>query len=93
MKIVTCTLPNASTLISGVEFSESKEGMVSGPVADEVAAQFEGIPGYELADAEAVSKEPAKAPAPKVAPKVAAKVSPDAPKAPDAPAADQAPKE
>lgn len=96
MKIVTCTLLNASTLINGVAFSGSESGMVSEPVADEVAAQFEGIPGYELADAKVAPKEPVKAPvqtepvkAP--APKAPAKKVPDAPKAPDATAADKAP--
>lgn len=88
MKIVTCTIPNASTLINGVAFSGSDAGMVSEPVADEVAAQFEGIPGYEFADAEAAPEAPKAA-----APKAHAKKVADDPKAPKAPAADQAPKE
>lgn len=81
MKIVTCTLPNASTLISGVVFSESDSGMVSDAVTDEVAAQFEGIPGYTFADSDEAQKTPAKA-------GKASKV-PEAPKD----QADQAPKE
>ena len=51
MKIVTCTLPNASTEIDGVKFDESPEGMVSEPVADDVAARFATIKGYAVADA------------------------------------------
>lgn len=53
MKIVTCTLPNASTEISGVKFAASDAGMVSEPVADDVAAKFGAIPGYDVADAPA----------------------------------------
>ena len=51
MKIVTCTLPNASTEIDDVKFEESAEGMVSEPVADDVAARFASIRGYTVADA------------------------------------------
>lgn len=51
MKIVTCTLPNASTNISGVEFAATADGMVSAPVADDVASGFASIPGYTVADA------------------------------------------
>jgi hypothetical protein len=46
MKIVICTRPNASTLISGVKFSASPEGMVSEPVEDAVADEFCSIEGY-----------------------------------------------
>lgn len=56
MKIITCTLPNASTEISGVAFTATDGGMVSEPVADEVAAGFDGIPGYTFADAEPPKK-------------------------------------
>lgn len=63
MKIITCTSPNASTLINGVPFTETDDGVVSEPVADEVAAQFDGIPGYSFADAGADKPvKPAKAP-------------------------------
>lgn len=51
MKKVLCTLPNASALINGVEFEETDAGMLSAAVEDDVAKQFEGIPGYELIDA------------------------------------------
>lgn len=60
MKIVTCTLPNASTSINGVEFSATADGMVSVPVADEVASGFASIPGYSVADAKPA--KPVKAP-------------------------------
>lgn len=57
MKIVTCTRPNASTLINGVKFSETPTGMVSEPVTDDVADAFCAVPGYT---AEAVGEAPAK---------------------------------
>jgi hypothetical protein len=50
VKIITCTLPNASTEISGVAFTQGPDGMVSEAVADETAALFSGIPGYTIAD-------------------------------------------
>jgi hypothetical protein len=50
MKIVTCTRPNASTEIDGVEFTETDAGMVSGPVDDDVAERFCRISGYSAAD-------------------------------------------
>ena len=51
MKIVTCTLPNASVEIDGIAFAETPTGMVSEPVADDVAARFVTISGYTVADA------------------------------------------
>lgn len=64
MPKVLCTLPNASELISGVKFATHAKGMVSEDVADDVAAAFASIPGYEIvgaapapdADAEAAEK-------------------------------------
>jgi len=46
MPQILCTLPNASTLISGVAFSSHPNGMLSEEVSDDVAAGFAGIPGY-----------------------------------------------
>lgn len=65
MKIVTCTLENASNSINGVAFTQTETGMVSEPVADEVAAQFDGIPGYTSFDPDGSAKAPkaAKSPA------------------------------
>lgn len=57
---IHCKLPNASTEINGVAFElvEAGEGpdpvnhvRTVEPVSAEVAAQFEGIPGYEINDA------------------------------------------
>lgn len=61
MKKVLCTLPNASALINGVEFEETDAGMLSAAVEDDVAKQFEGIPGYELIDAGEAKKADASA--------------------------------
>jgi hypothetical protein len=52
---VTCTLPNASTNINGVDF-DPVEGGVAAVVSKETADQFDGIPGYVL---EAVEDKPA----------------------------------
>jgi len=51
MPKVLCTLPNASTEISGVKFVSHAKGMLSEDVADDVAASFTAIPGYELVGA------------------------------------------
>lgn len=51
MPKVLCTLPNASDEISGVKFVTHAKGMLSEDVADEVAAAFTTIPGYELVGA------------------------------------------
>ena len=58
MKIITCTLPNASAVINGVAFTATPDGMVSVPVDDAVADYFAQVPGYTVADVEPV--KPAK---------------------------------
>jgi len=50
MKKVTCTLPNVSDEINGIKF-ELDDGVATAELEDDVAAQFDGIPGYEIADA------------------------------------------
>jgi len=55
MQKVTCSLPNASTNINGIEF-EVVEGGVAAVMDDESAARFGSIPGYTL---EAVEEKPA----------------------------------
>lgn len=57
MKTILCTLPNASTLINGIEFKETPEGMLSVPVEDSVAADFATIPGYEAVELKPESKK------------------------------------
>lgn len=50
MPRVICTLPNASTLISGVKFEpHAGGGMISENISDEKAKRFASIPGYEIA--------------------------------------------
>lgn len=51
MPRVICTLPNASTNISGVEFSalDLVGGMISEEIDEAVAARFASINGYRLA--------------------------------------------
>lgn len=56
MKKVICTLPNASEEINGVPF-KLVDGAAVAEAADDVAKQFDGIPGYEVIDV-----GPAKAP-------------------------------
>ena len=67
MPKVLCTLPNASTLISGVAFAAHANGMLSEDVTDDVASDFAAINGYSIvgavsaedkaaADAEAAAK-------------------------------------
>ena len=67
MKII-CTLPNASTLISGVAFSSNQngDGMISADVSADVAATFLEIPGYEIAP----DKKPAKVATPAPVPAI-----------------------
>lgn len=48
MPKVLCTLPNASEEINGVKFTSHAKGMVSENVADDVAAAFAEVPGYEI---------------------------------------------
>lgn len=53
MKRVTCALPNASSSINGVAFEPAVGGGVtSAAIEDAIAKQFEGIPGYTVADVE-----------------------------------------
>jgi hypothetical protein len=47
MPKVLCTLPNASSLINGVQFISHKDGMVSEEVSAEVAAKFFAVNGYK----------------------------------------------
>lgn len=52
-KKILCTLPNASELISGIAFAAlaDNSGVLSvEEVDDEIAAGFEGIPGYKVLD-------------------------------------------
>ena len=48
MARVICKLENASDEISGVAFEQVDGGMLSAEIADDVAARFASIPGYEL---------------------------------------------
>ena len=50
MKKVTCTLPNVSDEINGIKF-ELADGVATAELEDDVAAQFDGIPGYEIVEA------------------------------------------
>jgi len=59
-KQIYCELPNASTLINGIEFARHKQGMLSVPVDEETAAYFEGVEGYTLLDV--APEEPVKPP-------------------------------
>lgn len=61
MKQVLCKLPNASENISGVAFQKTKDGMLAASVSVEDAAKFDGIPGYEVSDANAAA-QPKRAP-------------------------------
>jgi hypothetical protein len=56
---VLCALPFASDLISGVAFAPSPDGMLSEPVAVEVAEGFARIPGYTLVTIPEVPAKPA----------------------------------
>jgi hypothetical protein len=46
MARIVCTLPNASELINGIKFIESKGQMISEEVEDAVVEFFTAIPGY-----------------------------------------------
>ncbi|MFZ4538507.1 hypothetical protein [Propionivibrio sp.] len=60
---VTCTSPNASEEINGVPFERQENGsVVAAGLGKDVAAQFEGIPGYTVEDD---GKEPKAPKAPK----------------------------
>lgn len=43
---VLCTLANAAESISGIAFTRTDGGMLSEPVAPDVANRFAAIPGY-----------------------------------------------
>lgn len=45
---VLCTLPNASSLINGVTFARTREGMLSDVIPAEAARGFGSIRGYRL---------------------------------------------
>lgn len=48
MHKVICSLPNASSNISGVEFAPNGGDMVATDVPTEDAKKFDGIRGYEI---------------------------------------------
>lgn len=48
MPRILCKLPNASTEINGINFSEDHGDMVSESVDETTAKHFASIPGYEL---------------------------------------------
>ena len=48
MSKIKCTLPNASTEISGVKFESVGGAMLSEDVSDDVALNFSSIPGYTV---------------------------------------------
>ena len=50
MARVKCTLPNASTSINGVQFVQTKDGMLSEDIQDEIAEAFTVVPGFTLVD-------------------------------------------
>ncbi len=61
MARVRCDLPNADTEISGVAFMPMDGGgMLSEEIADEIAARFCSIPGYQPVEVEATAKATAK---------------------------------
>ncbi len=90
-KKVTCTLPNASELINGVKFEVVDGVVVADGLEDDVAAQFDGIPGYEIEDgkAETAAEKKAREKAEKAAKDAADKAAAEANKAPDAGAANK----
>lgn len=69
MARVLCTRPNASDEISGVQFEQHEDGMLSVDISDDQAAAFTEIPGYTLFGTPAKPAKPAvavKAPDPVV---------------------------
>lgn len=66
MAKVTCTRPNASEHISGVDFVRQKDGsVVAEDVSPELAAQFVDFEGFTVEDDD---KEPASKKKPKAEP-------------------------
>ena len=58
-----CTLPNASTLIGGVVFEQTPQGLLSGPLSPEESARFGASPGYVLVDDPPAVAHPTEQPA------------------------------
>lgn len=82
MKQVLCTIPNASTNISGFEFHQVAEGMLSDPMDDDDAERLMRIEGFTEYHAPAPAQAPTPAPVASVAPvapPVAAPVAPPTP--------------
>ncbi len=61
MKTVLCTLPNASENINGIAFERLADGSVQARMPAAQAAQFEGIAGYAVADAQEPKAAPPRA--------------------------------
>lgn len=72
---VHCELPNASKLISGIEFADHPAGGVCTvePVDSDVAEHFASIPGYKSVPAKAKAAAPPAPPAPNEPPAPPAK--------------------
>lgn len=59
MKTVICSLPHASTNINGIQFESIDDGAaVAAVLEDDVAAQFEDIPGYQVINNEQPPEPP-----------------------------------
>lgn len=86
MPRILCRLPNASARINGVEFKSTPAGMLSEDLADDVAAAFARIPGYEVVQPQGRKKAAADKPA-------EAATSAEAPAEADAVPAEAAPAE
>lgn len=58
-RTITCTLPNASDNINGIRFikQDDDSGMMATVEDDSLADQFDGIPGYVIADVVAVATD------------------------------------
>lgn len=59
MTRVLCTLPNASELISGVQFSRAENGMLSEEIDAAMVEQFVAIPGYQAVESPSAPVLPA----------------------------------
>ena len=51
MPRIICTLENAGPVINGVKFTDDRGQKISEEVSDEIAASFDGIPGYQITKA------------------------------------------
>ena len=59
MKTVLCTNPNATSPINGIEFLPVDGGLMSGPLDDAQASQFDGTGKYfQVLDVESKPEEP-----------------------------------